>query len=714
MQFAFCGIGRAGSRRAALVGLACCLGLGTLSVPPSMARAAEPSAGEGLRVELRQLIEQARNRVFPALVHVQLVTSQYYGGKEIKGRSVGSGSIISPDGYVVTNQHVTNNGRHFRCTLADKQEVSAELVGEDPLTDLAVLKLNLDELDDPHDPLPVAKFGDSDQMQVGDFVMAMGSPLALSRSVTLGIISNMARVFAGGLGNEDIDDMRLSDGQRTGLFTRWIQHDALINPGNSGGPLINLEGEIIGINELGGASIGFAIPSNLAREVVDKLIADGEVVRSWIGVSFKPIDKTGFLRGVLVNSVVEGSPADKAGIQAGDLVVQIDDEPVTIRFAEEVPLLLKEIADRPLGTSLSLAYEREGQRHETAIVTEKLQRDRGDETEFRRWGITALEITPLTARERRLSSSEGVIVSGVRGGALAAVAKPPLNYGDVIKSLDGEPIRDLPHFTERYQALLAQEPPPEHVLVEFERQGESYVTVIKPSDNRDDDPPPPNVPKAWIGVAVQPVLKDLAAILGLGDEVGYRVTQVYPGTLAAESELKAGDVITHINGEALRPRRPEDTGLFQLAVRRLDIGATAQLRVLRDGQEQTVAVALERTRTQPGEAKRETNDDFELAVREVTFFDRVSHRWDDKVQGVIVVDADSAGWAGIGGIQPGDLVQRIEQFTITDLASFREAMDAMAQRKPERVVMVVLRGAGTRFQYIETQWDPPPTEESAD
>ena len=134
--------------------------------------------------DLRRQIDHARDAVFPALVNIQLVTSQFWGGEEIKGRSVGSGTIITAEGHVLTNQHVTDNGRRFRCTLSDKQEISATLVGEDPLTDLAVLKLNLDELDDPTAPLPVATLGDSDTLQVGDHVLAMGSPYSLSRSVT--------------------------------------------------------------------------------------------------------------------------------------------------------------------------------------------------------------------------------------------------------------------------------------------------------------------------------------------------------------------------------------------------------------------------------------------------------------------------------------------------------------------------------------------------
>ncbi len=219
-----------------------------------------------LRDGLRQIIAEARDRVFPALVSIRVVTVAHRGGREFKGTSTGSGTIFSPEGYVLTNQHVTAHGRSFMCTLADKREVPARLVGEDPLTDLAVLALDLESLGD--EPVPLAVFGDSDDLQIGDYVMAMGSPFALSRSVSLGIVANTERVFAGGFGSDEVDAMELESGQRTGLFTRWIQHDALINPGNSGGPLVDLNGRVIGVNELGSSAMGFAIPSNLAQHNV--------------------------------------------------------------------------------------------------------------------------------------------------------------------------------------------------------------------------------------------------------------------------------------------------------------------------------------------------------------------------------------------------------------------------------------------------------------
>ncbi|MBN2446824.1 MAG: trypsin-like peptidase domain-containing protein, partial [Phycisphaerae bacterium] len=254
----------AGGRTRLRVGL----GLAALVLCGQMTAAQAPAPDTGradqLREDVRRMMAVARDRVFPALVNIEVVTVSYWGGQERKGVSIGSGTIISAEGHVVTNFHVTDDGQKFLCRLSDKREVGARLVGEDPLTDLAVLQINMDELG-AEETLPVAHFGDSDELEIGDYVLAMGSPLALSRSVTLGIVSNTERVFA--MGDDTTDEMQLGAGQRTGLFTRWIQHDALIHHGNSGGPLVNLRGEIVGVNELGGSGQGFAIPANLVREV---------------------------------------------------------------------------------------------------------------------------------------------------------------------------------------------------------------------------------------------------------------------------------------------------------------------------------------------------------------------------------------------------------------------------------------------------------------
>lgn len=659
-----------------------------------------------LREDLREMILLARDRVFPALVNIKVITVRYGEGKEEKGQGVGSGTIISPEGYILTNFHVVENGKKFKCTLADKQEISADLVGEDPLTDLAVLKLNLKELKDPQQQLPHAVFGNSDELAIGDTVMAMGSPWALSRSVTLGIVSNTERVLAAT--EDEAGEMRFNRDQRTGIFNRWVQHDAAINPGNSGGPLVNLKGELIGINARGtffGGDMGFAIPSNIGASVAKCLIDCKEVPRSWLGMSLKSIKKSGFKEGVLVNSVDRDGPAEKAGVKAGDVILAVDGEPVTIWFPEEVPALLKKLADYSVGSTVKLRLQRGEETLDRGVVTEKLQKDKGDEAAFRAWGMVALDITPAMARERRLGDTDGVIVDSVRSGSPAEMAEPPLAENDVIRKVDGKEVKNLAELIRRYDEIMASETLPEYLLVEFDRRGKNQLTLLKPKPDKDVDPPR-EVAKSWIAVAVQPVIAKLAKQMGNDDAMGFRITRVYPKTLAADSGLQVGDIILSLNGERLKPRGMQDAGLFHRRVRELGSDGTAQVTVLRDGSKQEVSIRLEPTRMTQEEARRDKNRDFELTVREVTFFDRDENRWDDAVQGVIVERIEPAGWAQLGGVRTGDLIQRVGSADIAGLSDYRQAVERITREKPERVVFVVLRGVRTHYQYVEPDWSP--------
>lgn len=686
---------------------------------PALAQDAPDTAvlarAEDLREEIRAMVQLAKARVFPALVNIHVISVEYWGGKENKSESVGSGTIISREGHILTNAHVTSRGKRFRVRMADQTELHAELIGEDVLTDLAVLKIDPADLPDPG-ALPVAAVGDSSRLRVGDTVLAMGSPFALSRSVTLGIVSNTERVFASAFsGDRDaVDAMQEERGERSGLFTRWIQHDALILPGNSGGPLVNLKGEVVGVNTLGGNGMGFASPSNLAKEVLAALVEHGTVPRSWIGATFKPIERTTAERGVLLTSVVAGGPADRAGLKPGDVVTALNGDPVNVRFAEQIPGLLKLFADVPIGGAVRVAYLRGGSEGEASLVTEALLKDRGQRTLLRAWGVSIEEITDKLARDRRLDSKEGALVSGVRAGSPAALAEPSLTWGDVIRSIDGTPVSSIDALVEAYRAAMARPDLPEYFLVEFDRQGKNQLTLIKAKPDKPQDPPR-EVPKAWIGVATQPVGPDLARKLGSEQGVGFRVTRIYPGTLAASSGLKVGDIIGAIDGEALKVRGMQDVGLFNRRVRALKIDQPAQLDVLREGATLRIPVTLERTRIGAEEARRDTNRDFELAVRELTFFDRDDNRWDDSVQGVIVLSAEQGGWASLAGLAPGDLIQRIGDRPTPDLETYRAVMDELARAQPRLVEFVVVRNNRTFFNYAEPEWKPrTEAEEKAD
>ena len=401
----------------------------------------EPQKGEATAAHVS--IDLAIQKVYPALVRIYVVAAEPGGGRMERMRSAGSGVIVSSEGYVVTNHHVAGNAVRMTCTLADGEEIEAVRVGTDPLADIAVLKLKLETRKHPEARLTAAAWGDSSQLKVGDVVLAMGSPMAISQSVTQGIVSNtqmiMPRSVEGGF--------RL-DGEDVGQIVRWIGHDAVIFGGNSGGPLVNLRGEVVGINEIGLGSLGGAIPSNLARDVANQLISQGRVKRSWIGLEFQPRLKSGKGDGgVLVAGVVEGSPADRAGLKAGDIVTRFGGREVNAELPEHLPLVNQLVFATPVGEKVDVTYLRDGKEQVAQLTTEQLQRALGDPKELKEWGIAVRDITLMMALERHRRSTNGVLVDSVRGGGGAATAKLPLQSEDVILKVNGQAVADVAALT---------------------------------------------------------------------------------------------------------------------------------------------------------------------------------------------------------------------------------------------------------------------------
>ena len=283
--------------------------------PASASDAAASLAGPNLE----EILEGAKKKVFPALVYVKPIVEDYQSGELKKQQVSGSGVIISPGGLVVTNNHVVEKAVQVNCVLWDKDQVSARILGRDKETDLALLQL---EGIENKIPLPYGEFGDSGALSEGDFVMAMGSPFGFTRSISLGIVSNTQRYL--GFESEH-------------KYNTWIQTDAAINPGNSGGPLVNSQGQIVGINTLGiflADNLGFSIPSNVAKEIAARLERDGEIHRAWCGIKLQPLkdfNSNTFIdaeRGVLIRDVEQTSPAADAGIQEGDILLSINCVPV--------------------------------------------------------------------------------------------------------------------------------------------------------------------------------------------------------------------------------------------------------------------------------------------------------------------------------------------------------------------------------------------------
>jgi serine protease Do len=433
--------------------------------------------------ELQRQIYKARDKVLPALVHIQPVIKDFRTGELKKQAVVGSGVIFHPDGYVVTNYHVAGKAERIICTLHDKEQVPAEYVGGDPSTDIAVLKLKLDEYSGT---IEAADLGNSDSVQAGQQVLAMGSPLSLSRSISSGVISTKDRYFS--------SDYHLPSGERTGRYNLWIQTDAAINPGNSGGPLVDLSGRVIGINSRAtflANNLGFAIPINIVKEVTAEVLDHGKVVRSWIGVECQALQEleswfgTDRNTGVLISSVTPGSPADRHFLKAGDVILAIDDQPVSARFVEELPGFYKRIASYPPGSDIDISVLRDDQKYEFSLTTEELGDLQGEDFECADWGLTVKAITQQMAVENQLTDTVGVFVTGVKrvGPADLGGVRP----GDVITSINKKPVVSLPDLMSRYSDLA--ESGTDKVLLKIDRNGAVRLAVlnVETKDEKTDE-----------------------------------------------------------------------------------------------------------------------------------------------------------------------------------------------------------------------------------
>ena len=426
-------------------------------------------------------IYQACDKVYPALVHIQPVIRNYSTGELEKQAVVGSGIIFHKDGYVVTNYHVAGKAERIICTLYDRELVPAEYVGGDPSTDLAVIKLKLDEYSGT---VPVAEFGDSDSLQVGQYVLAMGSPLSLSRSVTAGVISTLDRYFS--------HEVRLPTGERTGRYNLWVQTDAAINPGNSGGPLVDMSGRVVGINSratLFANNIGFAIPVNVVKDVTAAVISDGEVTRSWIGVHCQALQElegyfgAGRDEGVLIASIDPGSPAEVAFLRAGDIITEVDGNPVSARFVEELPGFYSRIAQQPPGSTLELKVRREDQDFTFHIVTRQMGKLQGEDFECEDWGFTVKAITRQMQVDHQLDDTLGVYVAGVK--RVSPSADGGLRRGQVITMINDEPVLGLTTFVEQYEVLSAGVE--ERLLLTVKRGGATRFVLIKTQQAEEND-----------------------------------------------------------------------------------------------------------------------------------------------------------------------------------------------------------------------------------
>ena len=357
-------------------------------------------------------------------------------GRQFKVPSLGSGFVISADGYIVTNNHVVADVDSIKVALLDGVELDATVVGRDPKTDIALIRVETDR------DLPFLPLGDSESVRPGDWVVAIGNPFGLGHTVTAGIVSGKAR----NIGQGPYDD--------------FIQTDAAINPGNSGGPLVNLSGEVIGINTAinpRANTIGFAVPVNMAKGILPQLRATGHVTRGWLGVVIQAITpelaeqfELDDESGALVSRVLPDAPADKAGIERGDVIVEFDGEPV-----EEWRDLPRLVAGTGVGKSVKVVVLRAGKRKKMQVSIGELEEPeqvtrastRGALAEF---GLRIQNLTPEIAEQLGVEEGHGVVITAIEPGSGADAAD--LRRGDVILEVNRAEVKDVAELDERLEA----------------------------------------------------------------------------------------------------------------------------------------------------------------------------------------------------------------------------------------------------------------------
>ena len=654
--------------------------------------------------EIVSPVERVTERAFPSLVRIEVLMEKGESGRMRKQVGFGSGAIISKEGHVLTNHHVAGRGTRFLCTLVNRETIPARMIGTDALSDLAIIQLDLSARRDTDAPVPVAQFGDSDQLEVGDLVFALGSPAALSQSVTKGIVANTEMIspktIGGGL---------ILDGERVGELVRWIGHDAIIFGGNSGGPLVNEEGLIIGVNEVGIGSLGGAIPGNLSQKVAQELIEHGEITRSWIGLEIQPLLRSmKSKKGALVATVYERSPALEAGILPGDFIQQFDGETVPdCRSDEDLPLFNAMVLGCPVGKEVQLTGERDGKEMTWTLTSVVRHPTVAVEEEFVSWGMNARDITPVSALNLKRPDDNGVRVHSIRPGGAVAKARPPLAPGDVITALGKTAVNDLTAFRNYTEEFTANLEKPEGLLVTFERgrSRDQLVTVVElgPEQKRNK---PVTADKGWLGASLQLLTPELIETLELPIKTGLRVTRVATGSPAAASGIKPGDLILNFGGQQTSGKRASDLARFKdlVAAYEPDSEVKATIFKFASGEEKELTLQLIARPQDEDDAETYKDSHFELTVRDLTTSWRDVNSVSEEVTAVRVTEVTANGWASLAGIRNGDLILAVNGTSCKDAESFENLIAPISGEKAPVVSFRVLRGVKQRFLEIEPTW----------
>lgn len=412
--------------------------------------------------DLQDVIISVSNTIKPAVVHIEVVQKS----GQIKYKSLASGLVVDERGYILTNEHLVDKAQSITVTLPSKIEYTGEIIGTDKQTDLAVIKIITDE------NLFVPKLGNSDEVKVGEWVIAVGNPYGFDRTVSFGIVSGKGRV----LPQLPIENPLIND---------FIQTDAAIDPGSSGGPLVNLKGEVIGINSIGlGRGQGFTIPMNTANEVKDKLLTTGTIDRGWIGIAIQPLSRDYAkyynkpdMEGVLISDIIPDSPAEKAGLLPGDVIVEYMGEEVSAEKEEDLNKFQFLVSQTKVGEPAQIKIVRNGTPMTIRIEIASQPKVKADEYETD-FDFTVKEITDAIFRLYMLDDKEGVLVSFVEVGGVASTAQ--LQEDDIIKKVEEFEIKNLDDFKESFKQVKDEK----QIMLTVKRGKSKRFVLLLPEEEK--------------------------------------------------------------------------------------------------------------------------------------------------------------------------------------------------------------------------------------
>ncbi len=416
-------------------------------------------------LDFREVIQTAKAKVFPAVVYIKCVIETHEAGERKSVETSGSGVVISQDGQVLTNWHVIDKATSVRCLLSDGRAFDAEVIGSDKSIDFALIQL---KLDDNTLSLPIAEFGASRELNEGDFVMAMGAPWGLNRSVSIGIVSCTRRFLDG-----------------SSEYSLWLQTDAAINPGNSGGPLVNTAGQIVGINTLGmtmGDNVGFSIPSETLQLLIPQIQQFGEVKWTWTGLQLQPLrdfNKDMYFEGtegVIVAGVDPGSPAEEAGIKTRDRILSVNQYSLNALTGEDLPAVRRHLGLLPKDEAMAILIQRGEENISIDLTPREKGKVEGGELDCPRWDLTVKAINQFDNQQLYFYRQKGVFIFGIKYPGNASNSR--LRDSDIIISIDNQNVESLDDIKQIHKETLDNIEAKHKIVFEVLRNGLTQRVVL--------------------------------------------------------------------------------------------------------------------------------------------------------------------------------------------------------------------------------------------